>query len=175
MSFELKGCKPKRGMRELWQPKALKLNLIPGCVSFHRPLGGARGEAMTKKKWDYDPGVRRFKHKWSRPEAGFDERRGVPIGKCPNSITVKQAERLLNSGVPWPEEWESSSQHPSRIYNVFEGVVYEAVPTMRGYSYHGFPARKRLPRLVLCELEKRATEAGFAQEFKQWIKTYCQE
>jgi hypothetical protein len=50
---------------------------------------------MTKKKWNYDPGDRRFKHKWNRSEAGFDESRGVPIGKCPNSITVKQAERLL--------------------------------------------------------------------------------
>lgn len=128
---------------------------------------------MGKIEWEYDPGARRFKHKWRRPEAGFDERGGVPVGKCPGTLSVETAKKLLKSGIPWPEEWEASADYPSRIYNVHEGVVYEARPTMRGDSYHGFPARGRLPRQLTRELERRAAKNGCERELRQWLKTYC--
>jgi hypothetical protein len=128
---------------------------------------------MPNKKWEYDPGERRTKHKWNRPEAGFDERGGVPVGKCPSSLDWREAESLLNNGIPWPEEWEETADYPSRIYNVHKGVVYEARPTMQGFSYHGFPAHGRLPRRLATELAQRAAKEGYERELRQWLKTYC--
>lgn len=130
---------------------------------------------MSKSKWKYDPGARRVKHKWNRPEAGFDEKEGVPVGKCPNTLDRKKAECLLNKGIPWPEEWEETAEYPSRIYNVYQGVVYEARPTMQGFSYHGFPACGRLPRHLTRQLVQRAVNEGYERELRQWLKTYCQK
>ena len=127
-----------------------------------------------RRNWNYDPGARRFKHKWGRPEAGFDESSGVPVGKCPGSLSVEQAQQLLNSGIAWPEDWEESAEYPSRIYNVHQGVVYEARPTMQGFTYHGFPARGRLSRRLTRVLEQRAAAEGCEREYRQWLKTHCQ-
>ncbi|MBF0143986.1 MAG: hypothetical protein HQL59_11085 [Magnetococcales bacterium] len=83
--------------------------------------------------WKYDPAEKRYKHKWSRNEAGFLPPEGRNRrGQCPTSITHHPtiAEKLLNNGVPWPPEAEV----PEILYNVHEGVVYRAEETEPGKS-----------------------------------------
>jgi hypothetical protein len=51
---------------------------------------------------------------------------------------------------------------PERIYAVYRGVIYEAMPTIRGLSYHGFPwrgdlkGRRPLPKTILKQLRHMA-------------------
>ncbi|MEO5339739.1 MAG: hypothetical protein H7837_04350 [Magnetococcus sp. MYC-9] len=128
--------------------------------------------------WEYNPGEGRYKHKWLRDEAGFDppDVPGSP-GKCPSSITQVpgMAERLLNEGIPWPP----GAEHPERIYNVHQGVVYRVVPSIPGKIYHGFPEKEQNGRLVpdevLTALAERADNAGEYQSFRKWAKKYLQK
>lgn len=130
---------------------------------------------MMSNALKYDPGEHRVKHCWNKPEAGFVElghgRRAIMIGKCPNTLTKAQAERLLHTGVPYPYD----SSEPERIYNVLDGVVYEAVSS--GDAWHGYPWRARpgnppLPDQIEQELARRAEAAGQQRAFKRWMKTY---
>ncbi|MBF0145725.1 MAG: hypothetical protein HQL84_07360 [Magnetococcales bacterium] len=125
--------------------------------------------------YSYVPGQMRRKHKWTRDKADFDPPNvpGSP-GKCPSSITNTPglAERLLQEGIPWPP----TAEHPERVYNVHQGVVYRAVPTIAGKSFHGFPEKeqsgRRVPEEVLEDLAARADKAGEFKKFKEWASTY---
>ncbi|MBF0182288.1 MAG: hypothetical protein HQM03_19915 [Magnetococcales bacterium] len=128
--------------------------------------------------WKYDPGERRIKHKWSKDEAGFDppDVPGSP-GKCPSSVTRTPglAERLLNDGIPWP----TGAAHPERIYNVYQGVVYRAVPAIAGKIYHGFPEKEQhgrlVPNEVLDALAERADNAEEFHKFRDWAKKHLKQ
>ncbi|MBF0134322.1 MAG: hypothetical protein HQL75_17265 [Magnetococcales bacterium] len=129
-------------------------------------------------KYSYDPGQMRRKHQWDKDEAGFDppDIPGSP-GKCPSSVTNVPglAERLLQEGIPWPP----TTEHPESVYNVHQGVVYRAVPTVVGKSYHGFPEKeqrgRRVPSDVLEELAVRADKAGEFRKFKDWASAYLRQ
>jgi hypothetical protein len=79
------------------------------------------------------------KHRWDKPYADIIEQQNGEIeGKCPCTITVQEAEGLLNTGIEFfPDGWDKS--YPLAVYNFHEGVVYKALRTRSGYSYHGFP------------------------------------
>jgi len=91
--------------------------------------------------WRYEPSPdRKHKRDWDRSEPGFVVIRGEEVGKCPTSLTIEQVELLLNenerveySSPRWPHPY------PERIYNVHQGQLYRATPTVPGNSYHGFP------------------------------------
>ncbi|MEO5366454.1 MAG: hypothetical protein H7831_08890 [Magnetococcus sp. WYHC-3] len=125
--------------------------------------------------FSYDAGQKRRKHQWAKDEAGFDppDVPGSP-GKCPSSITNRRglAERLLREGSPWPPGTEPAE----RVYNVYQGVVYRAVPSGMGKSYHGLPEREHpgrpVPSDVLEILAERADQAGEFHKFKDWVKKY---
>lgn len=131
--------------------------------------------------WQYDPGERREKHKWSKDKAGFDPDVPGSPGKCPSSVTMTPglAERLLNDGIPWSNGSEPGSEYPQRIYNVYHGVVYRAVPSVPGKSYHGFPEKEQsgrlVPREVFEALAERADEAGEFHKFKDWARQYLKQ
>ena len=99
-----------------------------------------------------------------------------PVGKCAKSIDQEGAERLLNDGVPFLESADSG--WPARIYGVYQGAIYEAVPTTPGESYHGYPwrgdlpGRSPLPRSLRKALEARAASQNEEREFKQWLTKY---
>ncbi len=119
----------------------------------------------------YDPGEHRFKHCGDQAEAIFRRDGSALIGLCPSTLSKEYAEELLNAGIAYPE----GSDTPERIYNVYEGVVYEAVCS--GGSWHGYPwryrpGRKALPRQIRSNLEKRATDQGYQQAFKNWMKEH---
>ncbi|MBF0624446.1 MAG: hypothetical protein HQL82_06525 [Magnetococcales bacterium] len=125
-------------------------------------------------RWEYDPGNKRFDHKWSRDQAGFRWSGKRLKGQCPASITRTEglAEKLLNDGVPDPADTDS----PDAFYNVYKGVVYRAEPTLHGVSYHGFPekeeGKRRVPDSVLFELARRAKINGDFFQFKQWMQEH---
>jgi hypothetical protein len=128
--------------------------------------------------YSYDAGAHRRKHCVLNAPAHFVGNGSVTVGKCSSSLSKATADILLKDGLTFPRDL-SPDQHPRKIYNVFEGVVYEAVPTSPGASYHGYPwrflpGRDRIPSSILTALKERSTAAGFEREFKRWMKDYGQ-
>jgi hypothetical protein len=129
-----------------------------------------------KIRWKYDAGVQRHKHHWNRPYAGIVFDGKEPVGKCPNNMTQELAEELLNEGIPWydPKRPLICSQtqlpYPQAIYNVYEGVVYKAIPTQVGCSYHGFPVIKKIPEEIKEQLYQLAEQKGCKRELTKWLK-----
>lgn len=126
--------------------------------------------------WRYERGEGRHKHRWKNDWAGFEPSGNGPVGKCPKSINQERAQEILNQGKPWYEDIED--EFPSRIYCQYKGVVYEAVPTRPGASWHAYPWRgdlsgkAPLPSRIRRALEKEARKAGHLNEFKIWMKKY---
>jgi hypothetical protein len=126
----------------------------------------------------YDPAEHREKHCWNESRAEFVKVGTALVGKCPSTLTKEQAEALVNEAV-WgsAEAGQSIRQEmPERVWNVHEGIVYEAVPTRdgayHGYPWRGRPTRNRLPRAVKRVLEARAIEQGFERTFKDWLSQH---
>jgi len=121
-------------------------------------------------RWPYDPGGGGYKHRWNKNRAGFEPSGKGPAGKCPKTMTREQAQELLDEGFEVREEEEKT--FPCRIYNVYKGVVCEAVPTEPGKSYRGYPWRgdkgtgAGLSRKIRRKLEARASERGGLKELK---------
>lgn len=115
------------------------------------------GDSIQKNTWKYDPGENpKRKHGWGEDTAGFvrfNSGKNV-VGKCPHSMDQETAERLINNGIP-EEDPRNEDTHPNRIYVVHEGVLYRAVPTERGKSYHGFPERPKVFDELDDELKDR--------------------
>jgi hypothetical protein len=99
------------------------------------------------------------------------------VGKCPKSITDQVAQNLLNQAVPEPDPFRLPgrvSAWPKRLYAVHKGVIYEAVPTIPGKSYHGYPWRARegrgpLPTEVIDRLRNMANDEGCLEQFEEWL------
>ncbi|TVS00508.1 MAG: hypothetical protein EA406_00450 [Rhodospirillales bacterium] len=129
-------------------------------------------------RWRYERGEGRFKHRWSHDHAGFAPSGHGPVGKCPCHITEAIAEEILNTTAVPHFEWEDSP-FPDRFYAVYQGVIYEAVPTQPGVSYHAYPwrgdlpGRPGLPRRMLRKLRDRADQTGERKAFEQWLKKYA--
>jgi hypothetical protein len=122
----------------------------------------------------YDKGERRFKHigQGSYAEIVFvDGNPKMAIGKCPNTLTPKDCEALLEGAVAGPNG-DREIDFPKKLYTVRDGVIYEAQTTTGGRSYHGYPFRGRLSRKLLRELEIMAGEKKCETEFKAWVKLH---
>ena len=119
-------------------------------------------------KYLYDPGEGRFKHRWKNDYPGFEGPPHAPVGKCPSDLKPDQAQQLLDDGFPYYDD-PSAAGSPEAIYNVFKGVPYEAAPTERGKSFHGYPWRGKMPKRILQQLEARAENEGFGRQFRDWI------
>jgi len=120
----------------------------------------------------YERGEGRTKHCWNQDEAGFQPSPRGPVGKCHNSITDTVAEELLNSGIPEITIDEEDSTFPKKIFNVYRGVPYEAVPTQPGISYHGYPWKGRMSRTTREALQKRAAAEGDEKVFRRWMSDH---
>lgn len=126
--------------------------------------------------WRYDRGLHRHKHRWKHDVADFQQSGKGYVGKCPKHITRDLAEIIMNSGIPVFEN--EYIPYPERIYAVYQGVIYELVPTVPGESYHGYPWRGDLPgrvlppRRVFRRLEQQAKADGVFEEYKRWLKRF---
>ena len=126
--------------------------------------------------WIYERGEGRYKHRWKYDKAGFEPGRNGSIGKCHNSITQELATELLKQGVPFYND--ANGTCPDKIYSLYRGVIYEAVPTIPGVSWHGYPwrgdlpGRSTLPRIVKKQLKDLAKKTGYSEEYEKWLKQY---
>lgn len=124
----------------------------------------------------YERGEGRFKHRWNKNEAGFFPGSKGAIGKCPNSITEEIATQILAIGIPYYDQ--PDDEQPTKIYSVYKGVIYEAVPTIPGVSWHGYPwrgdlsGRNTLSRKMKNQLRKLAEKENYIKEHEQWLKQY---
>jgi len=131
----------------------------------------------TKPKvttWTYDPGESpKKKHGWNKNEAGFIKRGKALVGKCPKGFSKKLAQDLINNGIPEINP-RATQPHPMKIYVVHDGVLYRAVPTEAGKSYHGFPERPRVLDELDDELKaaiwNRARKLGQKKELTIWLR-----
>ena len=124
--------------------------------------------------WEYKPDeTPKKKHAWGNPYAGFVRVGGVEIGKCPKDFDLREAERLINEGIPFSSR-RSHRKHPDRIYVVHDGVLYRAVPTIEGVSYHGFPELPKdfndLPTRIQNQIWDRAESMGQIKQVKRWLR-----
>ncbi len=71
---------------------------------------------MAEQSWIYESGSQRFKHKWHHDYADNtrDSKQNRIIGKCPNTLIQRIAEKLLNERFHYsPESWEE--EYPKEI------------------------------------------------------------
>ncbi|MBV1790193.1 hypothetical protein KQ940_19220 [Marinobacterium sp. D7] len=133
-------------------------------------------EPSPVTEWKYERGEGRFKHRWCHDHAGFVPSRNGAVGKCPKSIDEALATEILNRGVPYYDS--PDDMWPAKIYTVYQGVIYEAVPTMPGVSWHGYPwrgdlkGRAPIPRKIQRKLKEIAMQSGHISEYEQWLKNY---
>ena len=106
---------------------------------------------------------RKHKRGWRGTEPTFvTGPGGETIGKCPHGMTNELCTRLVNDGIPFfPRRW--SHTYPKRIYNIYEGNLYRATPTVPGRSYHGFPELPREAKRLPGELKRRILERAEAE------------
>lgn len=114
--------------------------------------------------WQYQENPdRKHKRAWDKPVPGFVHEGGEIVGKCPTTISPQLAANLLNDGIEFsPERWPHS--YPQRIYNVHEGQLYRATPTVPGVSYHGFPENPQRAMTLPRELKERILELARAKD-----------
>ena len=122
--------------------------------------------------WTYDRGGGRCKHRWHNDYAGHERVGRRLVGKCPKSIDQDAAQSALDSGYEYFDERDKAT-YPSRIFAVVGGVVYRAMPTQPGVSYHGFPElAEHLPpdetlRTAILEL---AEADGSRRKVEKWLR-----
>lgn len=126
---------------------------------------------MAASKLKYDPDeAHRVKHRWDNPHADVVEENGYPVGKCPSTLDMPTAQRLLDEGIRY-EGRNRGKLRPERVYNVHDGVPYRA--HVMGGSYHGFPETPdQMPPDIRDELRARAEHDGDLEAFEEWMKRY---
>lgn len=130
---------------------------------------------MARQVWKYQVDeTRKRKHHWGNDWAGFVRESGEVVGKCPSSLTVSYAEQLLNTqGIPWSNPRLPALPWPDCIYVVDRGVIYRAVPTTAGVSYHAFPELperlRGLPKAVKERILLVAERLGCMKEAQEWM------
>ncbi|MBI1848905.1 MAG: hypothetical protein HYR85_01035 [Planctomycetes bacterium] len=64
---------------------------------------------------------------------------------------------------------------PKRIYTIHQGVVYRAVPTVPGISFHAFPELaedfRRLPPTVRQAVLSLADKLGCLAQVRRWVNS----
>lgn len=125
-------------------------------------------------EWTYETEWPKRKHGWSEPVAGFVRNKRGLVGKCPSDIAHSQAQAILNRAIPYFGE-RNSQDHPRRLYAVHDGVVYRAMPTRHGVSYHAFPEhhsrfpRSRAGQRLKQQLIAQARQLGCEAEVRRWM------
>ena len=127
-------------------------------------------------KRNYDKGERRFKHvgKGPLPHIEFDT--GHPkkgIGKCPNTLSQAERERLLNEAIPGPNG-DRDVTYAKKLYVVHDGAIYEAQTSDQGHTYHGYPFKGKLSGKLLKSLRQMAEEKACSDSFETWVKKHIE-
>jgi hypothetical protein len=96
------------------------------------------------------------------------------VGKCPKGVTRAHAESLLNSNNRLElTEPRSVGAGPDRIYVFSQGVLYRAVRTVPGRSYHAFPEHAKgvieLTRAQQKRLWNWARDLRIEAQIRKWL------
>lgn len=132
------------------------------------------------ERWRYQVDEhRKRKHHWEEDYPGFIRVGGEIVGKCPKTLTTTIAEDLLNrQSVPYHNP-RAPGPNPDRLYVVHEGMVYRAVPTVAGQSFHGFPELpqklRELPKAVRNKILSLAEELGCKESVEEWLSKSTEE
>ncbi|WP_312922356.1 hypothetical protein [Stutzerimonas nitrititolerans] len=86
-------------------------------------------------------------------------------------MSKQLAEQLLNDGIGY----HIGHEHPERIYNLHDRVVYEAVYS--GSSWHGYPwryrpGRRSPPRQIQQKLEYHVELQHCIRSYKHWMNEH---
>lgn len=156
--------------REFWRHRS-----VNGLVCVRRRGVFRRMQvADNPHKWLYEPDENpKRKHHWAENRAGFVTVGATFVGKCPSGMSIETAQMLLDTGIEWsPKMWDQP--YPQRIYSVWDGVLYRAMPTVPGRSYHGFPEDpSRFPpgnRALRDQIRALAEERDCERELRGWMK-----
>jgi hypothetical protein len=119
----------------------------------------------------YDKGEKRFKHEGSGPEPEIQFVRQRAIGKCPSGMPATVRQRLLDEAIAAPSG-DREIDYPKYLYVVHEGAIYEARTSDAGVSYHGFPYRGKLDKLMIDRLRTMAEAKECLDSFEKWLKKH---
>lgn len=122
-------------------------------------------EAPQRK---YEKGEKRFKHVGKSAEASVDD--GNPkkvIGKCPNNIADSVKLQVLKTAIAELPD-EANETFPSRMFAVYEGVIYDCRTTTLDQSYHAFPYHGEMLRSLHDRLAQTADAKEHSKAFKSW-------
>jgi hypothetical protein len=117
----------------------------------------------------YEKGEKRLKHVGRSAEATVDT--GNPrkvVGKCPNNIPDDKKAQVLQTAIAESPD-ERDSQFPSRMFAVYQGVIYDCRTTTRGKSYHAFPYHGDMLRGLHDLLAQSVDALENPRAFKLWV------
>jgi hypothetical protein len=124
----------------------------------------------------YEKGEDRYKHvgRSEEPEFSFVSRNPKHyVGLCPRGIPDELKTELLNEAI-CDDNGDREITFPKRLHVVHEGAIYRAETTNWGKSYHAFPYRGKLGRLLLFELGKMADRKNCRRQFDNWVKIHIE-
>ncbi len=122
----------------------------------------------------YDKGEKRLKHQGRGPKPEFRVYTNDPKrieGLCPATMSQQLREALLNEAIAAPNG-DREAEYIKYLYAVHEGAIYEARTSDAGQTYHGFPYRGILGKVIVDKLRVKAEEKKCLQEFNRWVKDY---
>ena len=125
---------------------------------------------------NYDKGDKRLKHEGTGSEPEIQFYRDAPrrfIGKCPAAMPAALRSQLLNEAIAAPAG-DRDIDYPKYLYVVHDGAIYEARTSDCGNTYHGFPYRGKLSRLMLYQLRAMAERKGCLKVFERWVRNHIQ-
>jgi len=122
------------------------------------------------KSLKYDKGDNRHKHLGKHTEAQVVYEEGKWVGKCPKGFCIKDAQNLLENGIP--EFSKTIPEKPRRIWSYYSGVIYAACSSEseEGKIWHGYPVKDEPPRKILEKLKQLASERGEEKLIKKWLR-----
>lgn len=154
-----------------WEaPQGRRNSHLQALTEAAKELGVDVGASREGKAFS---AARKRKHHWTEAFAGFVDAGGERVGKCPVGISAEQAEELLNTQAVEYHNPRAPGPAPDRLYVIHEGVVYRAVPTVAGVSFHAFPDLPERLRVLPKPLRRRIIELaerlGCREEVERWI------
>ncbi len=134
--------------------------------------GGAPHAENQCQKLRYEKGEGRKKHVGTKDHAYVEFNSSRPrhyVGKCPNNVSLHEATKLLQEAVSGANG-DRELPYAKTLYAVRHGTIYELATSNAGVSYHAYPYRGKLPKLLVETLRKRSVNEGYGKAFESWFK-----
>lgn len=80
---------------------------------------------------------------------------------------------LLNEAISAPVG-DRDIDYPKHLYAVHNGTIYEAATSDRGISYHGYPYRGKLSKVIIDQLRVVARNKRCLRAFEAWMAEHIE-